>query len=147
MKSNQQTNQQIEYLLRKVISRYPKDSEPVMTDIHILANPENGSLMAYDDDDQELARCIVEAWAQSPMEDFYDDAASAIRAVIKRLRPEIQQMGVLQPFSFVLTDDDHETLQDLELIDVEETVVLDCNLLEGLEEDLDNFLKELLAED
>jgi hypothetical protein len=55
-------------------------------------------------------------------------------------------MNIMRPFSFVLVDEEHETLQDLVIIDNEDTVILDGNLLEGLEEDLDNFLKELLNE-
>lgn len=147
MKSSQQTIQQIEHLLRKVLSKYPQAEQPVMTDIHILANLESGELQAFNDDDQELARCVVEEWAQSSEDGFYDKASAAIRSAIQLQRPEIQQMSILQPFSFVLVDDEHETIMDIELIDTEETIILDCNLLEGLEEDLDSFLKDLLAED
>ena len=56
-------------------------------------------------------------------------------------------MSILQPFSFVLIDEDHETLQDLVIIDKEETVVLDHQLLEGFEEDLDNFFEKLMKEE
>lgn len=146
MKSSQQTIQQIEYLLHKVSSRYPQAEEPVMTDIHILASPESGELQAFNDDDQELAHCVIEEWTQPSGDDFYDKASATIRGVIHRLRPEMQQMSILQPFSFVLVDEEHETILDIELIDTEDTMVLDCNLLEGFEEDLDNFLKDLLAE-
>jgi hypothetical protein len=46
----------------------------------------------------------------------------------------------------VLIGEDHETLQDLVIIDGEDTVMLDVTLLDGLEEDLDTFLKQLLED-
>ena len=69
-----------------------------------------------------------------------------LRSCIENLRPSIGKMSIMQPFSFVLIDEDHETLQDLVIIDSEETVMLDSTLLDGLEEDLDAFLKQLLEE-
>ena len=56
-------------------------------------------------------------------------------------------MSILKPFSFVLIDEDHETLQDLVFIDNEETMVLDGKLIDGLTDDLDDFLQHLLEED
>ena len=51
----------------------------------------------------------------------------------------------MKPYSFVLVDDEHETVAELLLID-DETVMLDDGLLKGLDEELDAFLKELLEE-
>ena len=69
-----------------------------------------------------------------------------LRGCIENLRPSIEKMSILQPFSFVLIDEDHETLQDLVIIDSEETIMLDNSVLDGLEEDLDAFLKQLLED-
>ena len=63
------------------------------------------------------------------------------------MRSSIEEMSILKPFSFVLIDEDHETLQDLVLIDNEETLVLDNKMIDGLTDDLDDFLKHLLEED
>ena len=146
MKASQQTIQQIERALRKVASRFPEDAEPLFTDIHLLVNPYTGEIRTYNDDDEELDRCVVEQWIKSPQEDFYDEVAPILRSCIEGMRPTLEKMSILRPFSFVLIDEDHETVQDLVIIDNEETVVLDGNLLEGLEEELDDFLKKLLAE-
>ena len=51
----------------------------------------------------------------------------------------------MKPYSFVLVDEDKETLCDLYLVD-DETVIVDGELLKGLDEDLDDFLKKLLEE-
>ncbi|MCR4921209.1 MAG: hypothetical protein K5945_05815 [Bacteroidaceae bacterium] len=144
MKASQQTIQQIERALRKVANRFPEDAEPLFTDIHLLVNPYTGEIRTYNDDDEELDRCVVEEWIKSPEEDFYDAVAPILRSCIENMRPTVEKMSILRPFSFVLIDEDHETVQDLVIIDNEETVVIDGNLLEGLEEELDDFLKKLL---
>ncbi|MBQ1909776.1 MAG: hypothetical protein II170_07555 [Bacteroidaceae bacterium] len=144
MKASQQTIQQIERSLRKIAAKFPQGDDALLTDIHLLVNPYTGEIRAYNDDDEELDRCVVEEWIKSPEEDFYESVAPILRQTIEGMRPVVDQMNILRPFSFVLIDEDHETLQDLVLIDDEETVVLDGNLLDGLEEDLDAFLEHLL---
>lgn len=144
MEASKQTIQQIERTLRKVIAKFPAEAEPVMTDIHLLVNSYTGEIRTYNDDDEELNRCIVEEWIKCSEENFYEAIVPILRRSIQELRPAIEQMSIMQPFSFVLIDEDHETLQDLVVIDGEETVMLDGTLLDGLEEDLDTFLKQLL---
>lgn len=146
MKASQQTIQQVERSLKKVAAKFPMDREPVLTDIHMWVNSETGEIRVYNDDDDELHRCVVEEWIQSPEENFYDMVIPVLRSGIQNMRQVVDQMNVMRPFSFVLIDDEHETLQDLIIIDNEETVVIDGNLLEGLEKDLDDFLKKLLEE-
>ena len=50
----------------------------------------------------------------------------------------------MKPYSFVLVDDDKETVSELLLVDDEDTMLLDDELLKGLDEELDAFLKNLL---
>ena len=70
-----------------------------------------------------------------------------LRRCIEEMRSSSEEMSILKPFSVVLIDEDHETLQDLVLIDNEETLVLDNKMIDGLTDDLDDFLKHLLEED
>lgn len=144
MEAKTQTIQQIERALRKVAAKYPQGADPVLTDIHLEVKPESGELLAYNDDDQELTRCVVEEWIASPIEDFYEQVSPILRQCINKMRGELDHMSILRPYSFVLVDEEHETLSDLVLIDNEETIILDGELLQGLEEDLDAFLRELM---
>ena len=58
---NEQTTIQVDRFLRKVIQKFTSDKEPsVFTDIHVRISPENGDMMAFDDDDNEITRCVVE---------------------------------------------------------------------------------------
>lgn len=138
-----QTIQQIERALRKVADKFPADREPVMTDIHLEVKPSSGEILVYNDDDKEIFRCVIEQWIDSP-EDFYDEAAEQINSCISTLRAEvIDKMSIMHPFSFVLIDEDHETLRDIYLVD-DDVVMIQGGLLEGLDEDLDRFLEELM---
>ena len=47
--------------------------------------------------------------------------------------------------SFVLEDDDKETIAELYLVD-DETVIIDPDLMEGLDKDLNDFLENLLKD-
>lgn len=143
MNPTPQTIQQIERALRKVADKFPADQEPVMTDIHMQVKPSSGEILVYNDDDKELFRCVIEQWIDST-EDFYDEAAEQISSCIEALRSDvIEHMSVMHPFSFVLIDEDHETLRDIYLVD-EDVVMIQGGLLEGLDEDLDQFLAELM---
>ena len=146
MKASQQTIHQIERTLRKVVAQFPADADPVMTDLHILVIPYTGEIRTYNDDDEELDRCVVEDWIKAPQDGFFDEVAPILRRCIQDMRPAIEDMSILKPFSFVLIDEDHETLQDLVFIDNEETMVLDGKLIDGLTDDLDDFLQHLLEE-
>ena len=51
-------------------------------------------------------------------------------------------MSILKPYSFVLEDDDKETIEELYLVD-DDTVILQEELMAGLNKDLDDFLDHL----
>lgn len=144
MEASTQTIQQIEHTLHKVIAKFPPDAEPVMTDIHLQVNNYTGEIRTYNDDDEELDRYVIEQWIKSPDENFYEDIVPILRQCIESLRPSIMQMSIMQPFSFVLIDEYHETLQDLVIMDSDETVMLDGTLLNGFDADLDFFIEQLL---
>lgn len=146
MKATSQTIQQIERALKKVIAKYPQGREDMLlTDIHLQVKPESGELLVFNDDDEELTRCVVEQWIDNSDEDFYDEVAPVLRQCIQRLKEPLEALPILKPYSFVLVDEEKETVSDLYLVD-EDAVILDGELLKGLDEDLDAFLKKLLEE-
>lgn len=146
MKPSEQTIQQIERAIRKIAAKYPPEKEAeVMTDIHLRVSQETGEIRAYNDDEEELDRCVVEEWINNPAEDFYQQIPSVLRKCIEKLKDTVEGMSILKPFSLVLEDDDKETVAELYLVD-DETVIIDPDLMEGLEDDLNNFLEKLLKE-
>ena len=146
MNINEQTFQQIDRAIRKIADKYPATMEAsLMTDIHIRVTQETGEMMAFDDEDVEINRCVIEQWINNADDNFYDQIASVIRKCLEKQKNTIEQMSILKPFSFVLENDDKESVEELYLVD-DETVIIDPDLMEGLGEDLDAFLEKLLKE-
>ena len=146
MNISEQTFQQIDRAIRKIVDKYPTTVEAtLMTDIHIRVTQETGEMIAYNDDDVEINRCVVEQWINNADDNFYEKIASVIRKCLDKQKDMIEQMSILKPFSFVLENDDKESVEELYLVD-DETVIIDPDLMEGLGEDLDAFLEKLLKD-
>ena len=100
-------------------------------------------MMAFDDDDREITRCVVEQWIGNIDDDFYDEIASVLRRSLERQKTLVEQLSVMKPYAFVLEDDDREPMAELYVVDGD-TVIIDPDLMEGLDKDLDQFLDQLL---
>ncbi|MDE6012506.1 MAG: hypothetical protein K2G91_07210 [Prevotella sp.] len=144
MKATEQTLQQIERALRKVADKFPAEQEAAMlTDIHIRVTQETGELMAFNDDDQELTRCVVEEWIDNKDDNFYEGITSVVRKCINNRKEMLDNLSILKPYAFVLEDDDREPVAELYVVD-DDTVIIDSELMEGLDKDLDDFFEKLL---
>ena len=144
MKLSAQSYSSILGALKKALGRYQSDKDAhFVTDIHLQPLSESGELVVYDDDEQVLARTTVQ---DCVAEDFYASVELHLKQALEELRKEgtLDRLGIMKPYSFVLIDDDKETVADLLLMDDEETMLLNDELLKGLDEELDAFLKELL---
>lgn len=146
MEATQQTQQQIERAITKVVGKYSQLEEPVLTDIYIQVKQESGEILVYNDDDVELHRCVIEEWIGNTQEDFYSQIVPVLSQCISNMRRVVDSMQIMRPFSFVLIDEEHETVQDIIYIDNEETVILDGKLLEGKDKELEEFLRHLLED-
>ena len=100
--------------------------------------------MAFDDDDNEITRCVVEQWIDNKDDNFYDEVTAALRKTIASKREMVNQMSILKPYSFVLEDEERENIAELYVVD-DDTVIIDKELMEGLDKDLNDFLNQLLA--
>ena len=146
MKATEQTLQQTERAIRKVAEKFPPTDEPtLLTDIHIRVSQETGELTAFDDDDKEITRCVIEQWIDNKEDTFYQDVAATLRTVLNKRKSIIEQMSILKPYSFVLEDDDHEVAEELYLVD-DDIVIINKELMGNLGKDLDDFLEKLLKE-
>lgn len=144
MKANEQTFSQIERALRKIAAKYPHEEEPtILTDIHIRVSQDSGEMVAFNDDDEEINRCVIEEWINNSDEEFYEGIASIIRKVINSIKDVIEGMGILKPYSLVLENDEKESITELYVVD-DDTIIIDDDLMKGLDKDLDSFLEDLL---
>jgi len=122
------------------------DENSFVTDIHLQPKQESGELLIFNDDDEELARTIIDEWVDCDTDDFLSEVEPILRSEIVALNDQgyFEKLSLLKPYSFVLVDDDKETVSELMLIDDDDTLLLNEELLKGLDEELDAFLKDLL---
>lgn len=144
MKTTELTAQQIERFIKKITHKFPAtDEASVMTDIHLRVTQDSGEMMAFDDDDQEITRCVIEEWIDNIDEQFYQAVTMILRQELTTHQADVENMSILKPYSFVLENDDKENVAELYVVD-DETVIIGGDLMEGLDDDLDKFLDDLL---
>ena len=87
----------------------------------------------------------IDEWSAYESDDFYENAERVLRPILCRMKDngDFDKLTILKPYSFVLVDEDRETVAELLLID-DDTLLVNDELLKGLDEELDSFLKELL---
>ena len=99
--------------------------------------------MAFDDNDVEITRCVIDQWIDNKNDSFYQEAAYILRSELNQIKHVIENMAIMKPYSFILEDDDKNSISELYLVD-DDIVIIGGDLMHDLESDLDNFLKDLL---
>lgn len=144
-KATEQTTQQIERFLKKIAQKFPPcEDSSVVTDIHVRVSQGSGDMLAFDDDDNEVTRCVVEQWINNNDEDFYNGVEQTLISTFSALSTIADSLGILKPYSFVLENDDKDTIAELYIAD-DDTVIIGKDLMEGLDSDLNLFLEKLLG--
>lgn len=149
----EKTQTQIMRMLQKVTQKFPQGEEPtVMTDIHIRANQETGDLMVFDDDDKELTRIVVDEWIENKDDDvvFYENVTKSLRNALMQPVSEDLVMGsmpnIIMPFCYVLENEVGEHIEELYIADNEETIIIGAPFMEGLDDELNEFMRHLMEE-
>ena len=147
MDISEQSHVAIASALKEALKRYTgTGEESVLTDIHLHPYQETGEVVISDDDDAILARTVVNEWVNYEGDDFYTVVEPLLRKEVVTLKEQglLDKIALMKPYSFVLIDDEKESVADLLLVDDDETLFLNDELLKGLDEELDAFLKDLL---
>lgn len=142
MNSTTSSADRIQRALRKAAEHLAALDHTPLSDIYLQALPESGDLFVYDDNDTELWRCVVEEWIGHTGEDFYTTVAREAGEAIRALREEMEALNLQKPYSFVLVDEEKETVCELYLVD-DDLLQISGELMAGLSEDLDRFWEEL----
>lgn len=146
MKLSQQSLSTIESAIQKTAGKYVCGcDQTAVTDIHLQPDQTSGQLTIYNDDDEELANVMIEEWATYDGDDFMENVEPNLKSILCRMKDagDFDKVTILKPYSFVLVDEDKETVAELLLID-DDTLLVDDELLKGLDKELDEFLKNLL---
>lgn len=146
MKLSQASLSLLETTIRQAVSKYTCNcQQTIVTDIHLQANQTSGELTLFDDDDNEMASTVIEEWVAYENNDFYGSVERKLSSLLNSMKNkgEFDKVTILMPYSFVLVDDEKETVAELLLMD-DDTLLVNEELLKGLDEELDAFLKKLL---
>ncbi len=145
MEITQQTSQQLATLVNDTLARIKQEKEELITDFHITTNAENGEVTICDDNDNVLACTTIEGYEEADEAEFRQLVGKVIKKELETLNKAkaFDSLNIFRPFSFVLVDADYETIEDLLVVD-DDTIMVSDELLKGLDEELDEFIKKLL---
>ncbi|KXB85151.1 hypothetical protein HMPREF3034_00332 [Prevotella sp. DNF00663] len=140
----EQTHLQLERFLNKIAHKLsPCETPTMMTDIHIKVSQDSGEMLALDDSDVEITRCVVEEWIDNKDDNFYQCVTKILRDFLHKNADIANNLGLLKPYSFVLEDDENENIAELYVAD-DDTIIIGGDLMSGLDDDLDNFFNDLI---
>lgn len=148
MKLSPSSQSLIERTIQKAIGRYSLGGEQtIVTDIHLQPHQTSGEFTLYDDDDAILAETTIEEWMTYEGDDFYEACGRILSALLDKMNKAkaFDSLSIIKPYSFVLVDEEKETVSELLLVD-DDTLLVNDELLKGLDEELDTFLKKLLED-
>ena len=146
MKLSDASKKIIRDALIKALAHYKGESDmETVTDIHLQPNQVEASLVIYDDDDRELAHTKINEWVSYESDDFDEEVQQIFTSTLSELKAQgaLDDLHILKPFSFVQVDEHKETVAELLLID-DDTLLVNNELLKGLDDELNAFLKDLL---
>ena len=144
MSLSRETQEMLQNAITKMASKYISAEESNVTDFHLKVNGENGELTIFDDDDTSLARVHIKEWEGEHNEAVYEKELQSLLAKMHQ-KGAFDSLNIVKPYSFVLTDEDNQSIVDLLIID-DDTLILNADLLEGFDEEMNAFLKKLLEE-
>ena len=144
MSLSRETHDRLQEAIIKMAKEFITAEETKVTDFHIKVNGENGELVINDDDNNALARVHIIEW-----EGVHDEAVfeRELRGILGKMQDNgtFDNLNIAKPYSFVLTDEDDVAIVDLLIVD-DDTLILSEDLLEGFDEEMNQFLKQLLED-
>ena len=148
MKVSPQISAKLATLIKEAIEKVQKlENQEVITDFHIQPNAETGEVIVFDDNDLELSKTSVEGYEELDKDEFSKLISEALIQELNKLKgaKAFDSLQLFRPFSFVLVDDDKESVRDLLVVDSDTVTMSGDELLKGLDEELDDFINKLLA--
>ena len=147
MKLNKTLYASIAPVIQDALKKYASmEGKSVVTDIYLQPNMQTSELSVFDDDDELLASAAIQEWENANPEEFQSGCEQSLKKVLNQLLSEgaFASLPMMKPYSLVMVDAEKETLAELLMVDDEETMLLNGELLQGLDDELNAFLKDLL---
>lgn len=144
MSLSRETQNRLQEAINKMGKDFITAEETRVTDFHVYMNGNNGDLTVMDDDDKCLTRVHILEWEGEHDEEVFE---KELRSLLAEMHEKgcFDSLNITKPYSFVLADEDGQDIVDLLIVD-DDTVILSKDLLEGFDEEMNEFLKHLLEE-
>ena len=144
MSLSRETHDRLQEAIINMAKGFITAEETRVTDFYIYVDGNKGDVIIMDDDDNDLARVHILEWEGEHNEEVFE---KELRNLLAEMHKEgcFDSLNIAKPYSFVLTDDDRQSIVDLLIID-DDTIILSEDLLKGFDEEMDEFLKKLLEE-
>ena len=141
------TTNSLTRFINKIAEKFPprEDGTFSFTDIHVRVSQDTGDVMAFDDDEKEITRVIVEEWINAPVEtdEFYTMVHKAFSPVIEN---HGIYLNIAKPYNYVLENESGQYISELYIVDDSETTILGTPFMENLSAELDDFIEKLLKD-
>ena len=149
MKLSTASHTSIVSAIQQALQKYASaESKNIITDIHLQPCMGSGELAIYNDDEELLSKVAIQEWADATPEEFYGGCEMVLKKNLNQMysEGEFASLAIVKPYSFVMVDHEKETLAELLIVDEDETLFLSGELLKGLDDELNAFLKDLLED-
>lgn len=125
-----------------------------LTDIFIVVDKESGEVAFFDDEENNVAKTVIDGWIDLTGEDDESDRdgdgeiITLLRSVTEEMDSEglFSSLDLFKPFSVNYADDTFAVIEELLLIDDDSTIKLDNDFMEKFDREFDEFLERLLKE-
>lgn len=147
MSLSKQSRESLLDAILSITDSFGKQENTTVTDLYFQVDKSSGVITIYNDDDQELANAKIAEWEAGAQEQNPVNIEKTLRTELVQMQKVglFDKMNILKPYSCTLVDESKETIVDLLYID-DDTLILDSELLQGLDKEMDDFLKYLLEE-
>lgn len=140
----------IQQTINSAISGFKsEENSNIITDFHIQVNLTDGNITISDDDYNILAQTHVNDWTEGEEnEEYYKEIARTLKHELNKMQKEktFDELTIFKPFSFLLENCNREIINELLTID-EDNVMISDELLKGLDDELEDFLRKLFYDE
>lgn len=147
MSLSKQSRENLLDAILSIADNLNKTENAMVTDLYFQVDMSNGVLTIYDDDDNTMAQATIDEWKVTEQSEERSSIEKTLRSELAQMQKVglFDKINILKPYMCTLVDEKKESIVDLIYID-DDTLILDSELLKGLDQEMDDFLKYLLEE-
>ena len=147
MSLSKQSRENLLDAILSIADNLNKTENAMVTDLYFQVDMSNGVLTIYDDDDNTMAQATIDEWKVTEQSEERSSVEKTLRSELAQMQKVglFDKINILKPYMCTLVDEKKESIVDLIYID-DDTLILDSELLKGLDREMDDFLKHLLEE-